>query len=224
MIVAKRRAERKAAVGGGGRRWPMVVRGGPRWSVAARGVAREDPDMTVRPILLLGDPRLYEASTPVRRAELDALRPVIDDLHDTMAAFQAEHGWGRAIAAPQLGICRRIVCMNVEAPITMLNPVLDLFSDEQAEFWEDCMSFPELLVRLSNPRRCRLTYRDIEWGEHRVALSDDFAELLQHEVDHLDGVLAVQRAIDDRSIVLRRARPAKELALRGEFRRLPAEG
>ena len=82
------------------------------------------------------------------------------------------------------------------------------------------MSFPELLVRLSNPRRCRLTYRDLEWRERRVWLEDDFAELLQHEVDHLDGVLSVQRAIDAHSIALRRARPPKALPLSGVFREL----
>lgn len=82
------------------------------------------------------------------------------------------------------------------------------------------MSFPELLVRLENPVRCRLTYRDLEWNERRVLLSEDYAELIQHEVDHLDGVLSIQRALDDRSIVLRRARPPKGLALRGEFREI----
>ena len=81
------------------------------------------------------------------------------------------------------------------------------------------MSFPELLVQLSNPRSCRLRYRDEEWREYEVMLTGDFAELLQHEVDHLDGVLSVQRAIDDTSIVLRRAMPEKGLKLDGEFRR-----
>jgi peptide deformylase len=140
-----------------------------------------------------------------------------------MADFQARHGWGRAIAAPQIGVQLRIVCMHVDEPLTFLNPVIDQQSSETMEFWEDCLSFPELLVRLRNPRRCRLTYRDVNWHEHHVHLEDDFAELLQHEVDHLDGVLAVQRAIDSRSIVLRRARPEKELALRGVFREIDAE-
>ncbi|MCA9696841.1 MAG: peptide deformylase, partial [Myxococcales bacterium] len=99
-----------------------------------------------------------------------------------------------------------------------LNPVLDRHSDEMIEHWEDCMSFPELLVRLVNPRSCRLRYRDLDWREHEVELSEDYAELLQHEVDHLDGVLSVERAIDGRSIVLRRAMPAKGAELRGEFR------
>lgn len=174
--------------------------------------------MPVRPILLLGDARLYQPSTPVHEHEREAMRELATDLHDTMAAFQAEHGWGRAISAPQIGVHQRVVCMHVSEPLTMLNPVLDRHSDERLEHWEDCMSFPELLVRLHNPRSCRLRYRDLDWREHEVELTDDYAELLQHEVDHLDGVLSVERAIDARSIVLRRAMPAKPTQLRGEFR------
>lgn len=178
--------------------------------------------MAVREILLLGDPRLYQRCAPVTVHEVPSLHQAIEDLHDTMRAFQREHGWGRAIAAPQIGVHKRIVCMLAwpDRPLTFLNPVLDEHSDEEREFWEDCMSFPELLVRLRNPVSCRLTYRDCDWQLRQVLLTEDYAELLQHEVDHLDGVLAVQRAIDDRSIALRRAMPAKELGLSGEFRPL----
>ncbi|HLT38902.1 MAG TPA: peptide deformylase [Enhygromyxa sp.] len=177
--------------------------------------------MAVRPILLLGDARLYQPSTPVEREQLDGLRGVVEDLHDTMLAFQAEHGWGRAIAAPQIGVHRRIVCLRVDQPLTLINPELDRHGEELLEHWEDCMSFPELLVRLRNPAACRLRYRDLDWVEREVWLTEDYAELLQHEVDHLDGVLSVQRAIDGRSIVLRRAMPDKSTVLRGEFRLLP---
>lgn len=173
--------------------------------------------MAVRPILLLGDARLYQASTPVGQDDVDALRDTIEDLHDTLLAFQAEHGWGRAISAPQIGVLRRIVCMNAGEPLTFINPALDRYSDELVEHWEDCMSFPELLVRLRNPAACRLRYRDLDWVEHEVWLTEDYAELLQHEVDHLDGVLSIQRAVDDRSIVLRRTMDKKPAELRGEF-------
>ena len=106
---------------------------------------------------------------------------------------------GEPIAAPQIGVPKRIVCMNVDRPMTFINPVLDDHSEEQNEFWEDCMSFPELLVRLRNSASCRLTYYDTQWIQRRVRLTGDMAELLQHEVDHLDGILSVQRAIDGKS-------------------------
>ena len=173
--------------------------------------------MAVRPILLLGDPGLYQVSKPVDRAELPELRAVADDLFDTMRDFQARHGWGRAIAAPQIGVHRRLVCMLVNEPVALLNPVLEDKSAETCEFWEDCMSFPELLVRLRNPEWCTLRYRDFDWRERKVLLSGDMAELIQHEVDHLDGVLSIQRVVDDRSIVLRRALPEKDVALEGRF-------
>ncbi len=176
--------------------------------------------MAVREILLLGAPELYERSEPVRKHEVGLVRPVIEDLHDTMRDFQERYGWGRAIAAPQIGVPLRVVCMCVDRPLAFINPVLDEHSDEQLTVWEDCMSFPELLVQLTNPRYCRLTYRDTEWQQHHVHLEDDYAELLQHEVDHLDGILAVQRALDDRSIALRRAMPDKGTTLRGVFREI----
>jgi peptide deformylase len=176
--------------------------------------------MAERDILLLGDERLCRVSEGVREGEVDAIREVVQDLHDTMLAFQKRHGWGRAIAAPQIGVEKRVVCMNVDRPLSLINPVLHGHSAEKMTFWEDCMSFPELLVQLENPRSCRLTYRDLEWREHHVYLEGDMAELLQHEVDHLDGILAVQRALDDRSIALRRARPPKDTRLTGVFRPL----
>ena len=176
--------------------------------------------MAIREILLLGNAELHRVSTPVREDEREAVRPIIRDLFDTMAGFQAKHGWGRAIAAPQIGEHRRIVCMYVDHEVAMINPVLSRHSEERITVWEDCMSFPDLLVRLTNPRRCRLTYRDEHWQEHVVELEDDFAELMQHEVDHLDGVLAVQRAIDGHSFALRQTMPVKDLQLRGTFREI----
>lgn len=146
------------------------------------------------------------------------MRKVAKDLFDTMEDFIGRHGWGRAISAPQIGVTKRLVCMKVDKPIAMLNPVIDQQSEDTLEHWEDCMSFPDLVVRLKNPRACRLTYEDFDGGQRIVLLSDDYAELLQHEIDHLDGVLATARALDDRSFALRSSRPAKDLRIRGTFR------
>jgi peptide deformylase len=176
--------------------------------------------MAIREILLLGNPELLRTSSEVQQHEVDSIRPIIRDLFDTMAEFQRKHGWGRAIAAPQIGQHRRIVCMFVDREIAMINPVISQRSEEQVTVWEDCMSFPDLLVKLSNPRRCRLSYRDENWQVHEVDLEDDYAELLQHEIDHLDGILAVQRAIDGQSFALRQTRPEKDLHLNGYYREI----
>lgn len=177
--------------------------------------------MAVRPILQLGTPSLHALSTPVAADERGGLADAVRDLHDTMAEFQRERGWGRAIAAPQLGVNRRIVCLNIDRPLTLYNPVLDRHAERTMEYWEDCMSFPNLLVRIAVPVACRLRYRDDDWNEVEVMLTDDYAALLQHEVDHLDGVLATQRALDDRSLAIRDTHPPRDLTLRGEFRVVP---
>src|SRR5690606_22349590 len=108
--------------------------------------------MAVREILLLVNPVLLQVCTVAEQHALPAIKHIIRDLFDTMAQFQANHGWGRAIAAPQIGQHRRIVCMFVDREIAMINPALSHHSEEQVTVWEDCMSFPDLLVKLSNAR------------------------------------------------------------------------
>lgn len=162
--------------------------------------------MAVREILLLGDPRLYEVCSPVAPEERATLQPVVDDLHDTMMDFRRRYGAGRAIAAPQIGVMKRLVYMHVDRPVVFVNPVLDEWSDERMTLWDDCMSFPDLLVRLERHRRCRITYEDLEGQPHTWVLEDALSELLQHECDHLDGILAVSRALDAQAFALRSQR------------------
>jgi peptide deformylase len=162
--------------------------------------------MAVRDILLLGNPLLNQRSEPVQKAELSAARAVGRDLHDTLTDFRARRGWGRAIAAPQIGVLKRIIYLHVERPWLIINPRLVGMSKETTELWDDCMSFPDLLVRVK--RRCSftLTYLDEQWAERTLAVEGALSELLQHEIDHLDGVLAVSRAIDGASFALRSQR------------------
>jgi peptide deformylase len=156
--------------------------------------------MTLDQILLLGDDRLYRSSAEVRPEELKSLEPAIADLHDLVLQFRAEYGKGRAIAAPQIGLMKRIVCYHGTEPITIINPVLSNFSEELMELWDDCMSFPQLLVKVHRHKACTMTFRDINWNLHEWNLVDDLSELFQHEIDHLDGILATDRAIDKRSV------------------------
>ncbi len=162
--------------------------------------------MAVREILLLGNPRLYMACDPVLREECATLAPVVQDLHDTLLDFRRRYGAGRAIAAPQIGVMKRLVYMFIDRRTVFLNPVLDMRSDETFELWDDCMSFPELLVRVRRNLRCRIRYKDEEWNDREMMLEGPLSELLQHECDHLDGILAVQRALDGRSFMLRSQR------------------
>lgn len=162
--------------------------------------------MAVREILLLGHPDLYKVCEPYAKDEVADIQAVVDDLHDTMMDFRAQNGVGRAIAAPQIGVLKRLVYMHIEQPVVFINPVLHNMSDEMIELWDDCMSFPNLLVKLKRHRRCKITYRDMAWQEQTMDLDGDLSELLQHEYDHLDGILAVSRALDSQSFSFRSQR------------------
>jgi len=144
--------------------------------------------------------------TPLQQQDLGRLEEVIADLRDTLMDFRAKYGACRAIAAPQIGVIKRIVYMHVDSPTVMLNPVIDRKSDEMMIVWDDCMCFPDLLVRVLRHKCCRITYRTAEWRTEQLSLEGDMSELLQHECDHLDGILAVSRAIDGHSFALRSQR------------------
>jgi len=151
----------------------------------------------------LGNPKLYQISSPVEKSELSQLSPVIQDLHDTLLAFRNQFHAGRAIAAPQIGIHKRIVYMYINQPTVFINPVLKLIGDEEIEVMDDCMSFPNLLVKVRRHKKSRILYRDMKWNEQEMVLEGDLSELLQHEYDHLDGILATMRAIDDHSFYMK---------------------
>lgn len=159
--------------------------------------------MAVREILLLGNPQLYKSSVEITRDELGDIERAVSDMHDTLIDFRQRHDVGRAIAAPQIGVMKRLVYMFIDEPNVFINPVIAEPSGEMIEIWDDCMSFPGLLIRVKRHKRCRIEYRDLSWEKQSLDLSDDMSELLQHECDHLDGILAVARAIDGRSFAFK---------------------
>ncbi len=162
--------------------------------------------MAVREILLLGNPLLHEHCSEVTPEELPTIAAIVDDLHDTLMDFRDRNGFGRAIAAPQIGVLKRLVYMHVGSPVAFINPILHDQSSETMELWDDCMSFPNLLIKVRRFRTCRITFRNLQWQEQTLALEDGLSELLQHELDHLDGTLATMRAIDPTSFALARER------------------
>ena len=153
----------------------------------------------LKDLLLLGDPRLYEVCEPVRKEELTLVERWVADLHHVMEEIRAKYNFGRAIAAPQLGIMKRLVYMNIDQPLVFINPELSNLSEEQFELWDDCMSFPNLLVKVKRHSSIRLTYTDLNWQTQHWDMQGALSELLQHECDHLDGILCTMRAIDDKS-------------------------
>ena len=154
---------------------------------------------TTTDILLLGNPLLYQVCEPVAQSELPLVRAWVADLHEVMQAVRAKYHFGRAIAAPQLGIMKRLIYLNIDKPIIIINPRFSHISDGMFELWDDCMSFPNLLVMVLRHKSLTLQYLDEYWQPHEWTVSDDLSELLQHEVDHLDGILSTMRAMDTKS-------------------------
>jgi len=150
-------------------------------------------------LLQLGNPLLYEGCEPVTQEELPLVKGWVEDLHNVMEEIRARHNFGRAIAAPQLGIMKRLVYMNIDKPVVIINPEITDQSEEMFELWDDCMSFPNLLVKVQRHKSLIIRFRDEKWEPHEWNVSDDLSELLQHECDHLDGILCTMRAIDEKS-------------------------
>ncbi|KAF0235890.1 MAG: N-formylmethionyl-tRNA [Prolixibacteraceae bacterium] len=155
--------------------------------------------MAIKDILLLGNPILYEKSEPVQPEEIPSLLPKIELMFDTVIDFRNKYGTGRAIAAPQVGLLKRIICLNTDKRVAMINPELSNLSTEMFEIWDDCMSFPNLLVKVMRHKKLTISFFDLKWERQTWHLEDDMAELIQHEYDHLDGILATQLAIDNQS-------------------------
>lgn len=156
----------------------------------------------IREILKMGDPRLLEVARPVKDSGSSDLRVLFADMHDTMA-----HHDGAGLAAPQIGVGLRVVIFGVnnnpryphaeDVPYTVLiNPVLEMLSHEMEEAWEGCLSVPGLRGMVS--RHARLRYRGLdENGRAIERIAEGFhARVVQHECDHLDGILYPMRISD----------------------------
>ena len=163
--------------------------------------------MAIREILLLGDENLYRVCEEIKHEELVRAGRIALDLQDTMAEFRKKYGFGRAIAAPQINEPVRMIYLNYDGnPKTLINPRLEFIGDEKFEVWDDCMSFPGLEVRLYRYKKCKVYYKNLEWKDCTLEFEGDLSELIQHEYDHLDGILAVQRAIDSKAFRMNRSK------------------
>ncbi len=162
--------------------------------------------MAIKRILLLGNPSLWKKSSPVKSARAPSTRGAVRNLKDTLADFRKKNGFGRGIAAPQIGILKRVIYIDFpkeKVKGAMINPKIIKQSKEKIRVWDDCFSFPGLLVKVERAKEIQVEYQNEEGEPGTVSAKGDLSELLQHEIDHLDGILAVQRAIDGKSFALR---------------------
>jgi peptide deformylase len=162
--------------------------------------------MPVREILVLGNPQLWQPSQAVSEARSSETQNIVADLADTLADFRLRNGFGRAIAAPQVGQARRVLFVNLRDgsdPFALINPRIVRASFEMMELWDDCFSLPNLMVRVRRHVEIEVSFSDQHGAERCLTARNDLSELLQHEIDHLEGLLATDRAIDSRSLALR---------------------
>ncbi len=158
--------------------------------------------MAARRILQLGDPLLRAVSTPPSDTA-EAAR-ILADLRDTLHEFRRTHGFGRGISAVQIGEAKRIIHIEFEGAVyRLIDPEFECLSAEKFRLWDDCFSFPSLMVYLERSRAVRVRYTELDSGSHTLEAEGSLAELLQHEMDHLDGILAVDRALDRNSLATR---------------------
>jgi peptide deformylase len=177
-------------------------------------------------ILLIGEPSLRQRSAKISNFSDPGFVGQVKELHQALNAFRQEWGFGRAIAAPQIGINKRFIALNLDGEeTTMVNPDIIWRAGETFTMYDDCMCFPSILVRVRRNASISVKFQD-EKGEAQTweRLPQPLAELLQHEIDHLDGVLALDRAFDEHPIISREVyeRRKDELAAEVDYVTKPA--
>ncbi len=163
--------------------------------------------MAVRTILQLGDPRLREIALPAEDPSAPEVAALVDDLAETLAYWRATTGYGRGIAAPQLGARLRVIFLQLpgEKPWPLINPEILERSEEKIVVWDACLSFLSIFMQVERNREITVRYQDRNGETHELAAGDDrnLSELLQHEIDHLDGILAIDRIVDIKTLCTR---------------------
>ena len=156
--------------------------------------------MAVRTVLQLGDPGLREVAARVADPASPEIRMLVQDLADTLAHWRASTGYGRGIAAPQIARARRVIFLQLPGaePWPLVNPEITWRSEEKIVVWDGCLSFLSIFMQVERHREIVVRYQDLhaEWKEVRASEERDLSELLQHEIDHLNGILAIDRITD----------------------------
>jgi peptide deformylase len=169
--------------------------------------------MAIRPILIAPDPRLKAVSTPVEKVDAE-IRKLAEDMADSMYAAE-----GIGLAAVQIGVAKRVIVMDLDQKDgkkdwrVFINPKITWASEEMATFEEGCLSVPEIWDDVERPARIKAEYLDLDGKKVEIEADGMLATCLQHEMDHLEGVLFIDHFSRlKRSIALRKLAKAKKLA------------
>lgn len=163
--------------------------------------------MPVRSVLQLGNPLLRQKAVAVEDPTAREVPDLICDLAETLAHWRAETGYGRGIAAPQLGVLKRVIFLKLPdaEPWPLINPEIVERSAEKIVVWDACLSFLSIFVQVERHREVTVRYQNLNGETLEFEAGDDrnLSELLQHEIDHLDGILAIDRVVDTKTICTR---------------------
>lgn len=170
--------------------------------------------MAVLPILVAPDPRLKVKAKPVDKVD-DALRRLMDDMLETMYAAP-----GIGLAAPQVGVAQRVLVIDIakdgepKAPLRMANPELVWVSEDDAVYEEGCLSVPEQYAEVVRPARVRVRFLDHQNEIRKLEADGLLATVIQHEMDHLDGILFIDHLSNlKRNMILRKLAKSRKTAV-----------
>ncbi len=161
--------------------------------------------MPLLPILVAPDPRLKQKAARIERVDSDVVR-LMDDMLETMYAAP-----GIGLAAPQVGVARRLVVVDIgkteeeRRPLCLVNPEIVWLSDEDTVYEEGCLSLPEQYGQVARPSAVRVRYLDRENEIRELEADGLLATVVQHEMDHLDGILFIDHlSALKRNMILRK--------------------
>ena len=147
--------------------------------------------MALRDIIILPDPRLRQVSDPVKAIDAETRR-LVEDMFETMYAAP-----GIGLAAIQVGVPKRVVTLDLAKkdeplqPLVFINPEIVWSSEEKAVYEEGCLSIPEYYEEVERPARVKVKFLDLDGKPHEAEADGLFATCIQHEIDHLNGVLFI---------------------------------
>ena len=167
--------------------------------------------MALMPIITAPDPRLKVVSKPVATVD-DAVRALMDDMLQTMYAAP-----GIGLAAVQVGVAKRVIVMDLakddepRKPLFLINPEITWVSDDDLTYEEGCLSLPEHYADVVRPAACTVSYLDYDGERQELNAKGLLATCVQHEIDHLDGILFVDHLTAlKRNIILRKLLKTKK--------------
>lgn len=160
--------------------------------------------MSIREVLQIGNPILRKKCTEVTGFG-SLLQETLDDMQDTLTHLQKTKKLGRALAAPQIGLLKRIIYIqSPDVTLYIINPEISYKSPEMFEVWDSCFSFDvSFFVKISRHKSIAVDFRNETGKKNSAKYSNGLSELLQHEIDHLNGILATDHLTDPKNIIMR---------------------